>query len=322
MDAAIHFDESGYLGFFGFRENPFPVAPDSDYFYASPRIEQIVSELIHGIVTRKGFLILTGEVGLGKTTISRRMIRMLDTHRIRTALVLHAGIKSVELLREINRDFGVHEEKLLLSDQMAALNQFLIQQNQEGGNCVIIVDDAQNLDFESFELIRMISNLEGDRRKLVQVMLVGQPELLDKLNAHELRQLKSRISINKMALPLSLQELRDYLSFKLNASGNTGSTTIDISAVRAVSRLTQGNFRQINLLMDRCLYVAYVRDTTRITKSVVAAAFADLMQKPVFLQKNKIIQFLLLSGLVMAFTALGFLFFFQQGKKSFSSSRY
>ncbi|MBU0991954.1 MAG: AAA family ATPase [Proteobacteria bacterium] len=298
MDTAISFDESGYLNFFGFHINPFPIAPDSDYFYESPQIEQIVTELIHGIITRKGFLILTGEVGLGKTTISRRMLKILDSHQVQTSLVLHTGIKSFEVLKEINRDFGVYTESILLSEQMAVLNQFLLERNKQGQNCVIIIDDAQNLDFESFELIRMISNLEADRQKLVQILLVGQPELLDKLNSHELRQLKSRISIRKTAHPLNLEEIQNYLFFKLNSAGSNGVTSIDVHAIQSVSRLTKGNLRQINVLMDRCLYVAFVYDTTRITKKIILEAHADLNQKEVPVQKKKIFQ-LLLSGFLV-----------------------
>lgn len=288
MDTEITFDETNYYNFFGLNSNPFPIAPDSEFFYVSEPIEQIITELVHGIITRKGFLILTGEVGLGKTTISRRMMFLLDRHKVKTSLVLHTSIQSTELLREINRDFGLQEESLLLSDQMTALNNFLLEQNNQGTNCVIIIDDAQNLDFKSFELVRMISNLEADRKKLVQVLLIGQPELYEKLSTKELRQLKSRISIQKEAVPLIREEVHDYIYFKLNSSGNAGATSIEQDAIDTIHKFTGGNFREINVLMDRSLYVAFLCDTTKIDRKIITDAYFDIHRKKAFFDRFRL----------------------------------
>jgi general secretion pathway protein A len=173
-------EELRYLEYFGLGYNPFPVAPDNENFYISEHIDQILTELVHGIVARKGFMVLTGEIGLGKTTISRRIINILEENEVETSLILHTFYQDVELLREINKDFGLYTDNLELSDQMKVLNDFLINQNREGKNCAIIIDDAQNLNSKSLELIRMISNLETDREKLVQILLIGQPELMKK----------------------------------------------------------------------------------------------------------------------------------------------
>lgn len=269
-------EESRYLNFFGLEHNPFPVAPDDENFYVSKHIDQILTEIVHGTNARKGFMVLTGDIGLGKTTISRRIISILEEKGVETSLVFHTAYQDVELLREINRDFGIETDSMLFGDQMKILNDFLLEQNSQGKNCSIIIDDAQNLNYKSLELVRMISNLETNQQKLVQILLVGQPELMDKLNSKELRQLKSRIIIRKEAKPLALEEMKNYLLFKLNLAGNKGQITIEKDALGKIYQFSKGNFRQINILMDRCLYVAFLYNTAEIGKQVVKEACADI----------------------------------------------
>ena len=278
MKSDMENEEFRYLEYFGLVYNPFPVAPDNENFYISEHIDQILTELVHGIVARKGFMVLTGEIGLGKTTISRKIINILEEKEVETSLILHTFYQDVELLREINKDFGFYSDSLELSDQMKVLNDFLINQNRAGKNCAIIIDDAQNLNSKSLELIRMISNLETDREKLVQILLIGQPELMHKLNSSELRQLKSRIIIRKEARPLNQDELKNYILFKLNTAGNQGKTTIANGAFRKIHKYSKGNFRGVNIFMDRCLYVAFIYNTTSIRKSIVYEAYKDLNQ--------------------------------------------
>jgi len=276
MKTSAAYKELSYLDFLGLDYNPFPVAPDDENFYISEHIDQILAEIVHGIISRKGFMVLTGDVGLGKTTISRRILSVLEEKGIETSLCFHTSYQDVELLREINRDFGIKTESLLFSEQMKLLNDFLLAKNQEGKNCAIIIDDAQNLNNKSLELVRMISNLEANQQKLVQILLVGQPELMDKLNSRELRQLKSRIIIKKEVRPLKLKELENYLLFKLNVSGRVGLTKIRKSALSKIQKYTRGNFRQINILMDRCLYVAFLNNTTEISGQIIKDAYIDL----------------------------------------------
>ena len=276
VQTTIACDELQYLDHLGLNQNPFPVAPDDENFYMSTRIDQILTNLVHGIITRKGFMILTGDIGLGKTTISRRIIRILEKKGVETSLVFHTNYQDVELLKEINRDFGLEIDSLLFSDQMKLLNEFLLERNRAQQNCAIIIDDAQNLDPTSLELIRMISNLETNQQKLVQILLIGQPELAEKLKSNELRQLESRIVIKETVKPLKKDELKNYLMFKLTSSGSSGLTRIDAAAVREAYRFTRGNFRKVNLLMDRCLYLAYFNNTQSISINVVKEAVADL----------------------------------------------
>ena len=269
-------NELKYLQYFGLSRHPFPVAPDADKFYISEHIEQIMAEIVHGILTRKGFMVLTGDVGLGKTTISRRLLNILESKGVETSLVFHTTYQDVELLREINRDFGLECDSERFGDQMKVLNDFLMERNRRGGNCAIIIDDAQNLDTKSIELVRMISNLETNQAKLVQILLIGQPELMDKLDTPELRQVKSRIMIQEEARPLTLAELEHYLMFKLNAAGNRGKISIPKSALKAIHGICGGNFRRVNVLVDRALYVAYLRQTQTISAAVAREAQKDL----------------------------------------------
>lgn len=276
--------DSGYLSHLGLSHNPFPVVPDDTCIFLSGRIEQIVAEIVHGVVARKGFMMLTGDIGLGKTTISRRIISILEEKGIETALVLHTSLQDAELLQEINRDFGIetiHEKgrPASLGEQLRQLNEFLLEQNRQGKNCAIIIDDAQNLNQQSLELVRMISNLEGERRKLVQILLIGQPELAERLNTYALRQLRSRVVITAEVKPLNRQELKEYIHFKLNAAGNHGQASVTSWAAHKIYQYTRGNFRLVNMLMDRCLYVTCLQNLRVITPGVVKVAHKDLFPK-------------------------------------------
>lgn len=272
-------ETSGRIGYLGLHHNPFPVAPDDANFYLSATIEEIVAEIVHGVCARKGFILLTGDVGLGKTTISRRVISILGTKGVTTSLVLHTSLQEVELLRAINHDFGIStaDTDQNMGAQMKRLNDFLMSRYAQGKNCAIIIDDAQNLNRDSLELIRMISNLEVDQQKLVQVLLVGQTELAATLNCPDLRQLSSRIVIRKTVRGLTREELRNYIAFKLSAAGDQGRIGLTQSALNRLHRLTRGNFRQVNLIMDRCLYACCLNgQDRRIRRKTLDVAAKDL----------------------------------------------
>lgn len=273
-----------YLKALGLDRHPFPVAPDDAHFYTSAYIEQVVAEIVHGIEARKGFMVISGDVGLGKTTVTRRILQILERNQVCTSLVFHTSLKDVDLLREINRDFGIPAPEsgtasTTLGDELQRLNTFLTVQYRLGKNCAIIIDDAQNLDRSSLELVRMISNLEADCHKVVQILLVGQPELMANLSKSELRQLKSRIFLNKLVRPLDLDELRTYILFKLSQAGSQGRIVITPKAFKLLHRVTRGNFRHINLLMDRCLYQLCSDGGHCIDARHVRLAQADLGRK-------------------------------------------
>ncbi len=288
-----------YLTHFGLRYNPFPVAPDSKNFFFSQTITQTVSELIHGIEARKGFLILVGEVGLGKTTIGKKILAMLEKRNIKTSWVFNTRCEERQLLKDIIADFGLEPCSENSGELFRQLNQFLLAQAQEGRNCALIIDDAQNLDTKSLEMIRMLSSLESDHEKLLQILLIGQPELLKKLDSPELRQLKSRIVIQKQALPLSRDELRDYIIFRLTSAGSCGSITLRRSALNYIHRVTKGNFRKVNILMDRCLYAGFVLGVQQIDSKVVRMAWKDLNPSGRGILKRKLLA-LAAAALVLA----------------------
>lgn len=296
-------NEMPHLVFLGLRYNPFPVTPDIDDFFISAKTDQIITEIVHGIESRKGFLVLTGEVGLGKTTISRKILGILNDKEISTALVFHSFFQGNELIRQINNDFGLEaDSNTAEGTELEKLNLFLLQQNSQGKNCSIIIDDAQNLSYESLELIRLISNLETDREKLVQILLIGQPELLEKLNSKELRQLQSRIVIQHGVAPLSPDELQKYIHFKLESAGGS-RFFIDKKSIKAVFKATAGNLRRVNILMDRCLYAAFARQSKTLNARMVQTANKDLIS---FSPKNNLSKY----SKPALFAAISFLLIF------------
>ncbi|MCP3928732.1 MAG: AAA family ATPase, partial [Bacteroidetes bacterium] len=245
------FNEPQPLSFAGLNHNPFPMAPDDSDFYLSEHTEKVIDKIIDAVLSQKGFMLLTGEIGLGKTTLTRRIITMLEKHHVKTSLILQSFYQEKELLVAINRDFGIDTNDLTITTQMELLNEFLLERNQNGENCAVIIDDAQNLTFESLELIRMVSNLEADGQKLVQILLVGQTELLEKMESHELRQLKSRVTIWEKPIPLNSSETQRYVQFKLTQAGDTGRIQIEKKAFAKLFQLSRGNLRRINIIMDR-----------------------------------------------------------------------
>lgn len=302
------------LEFFNLSRNPFPVAPDNTDFYMSQHNEAVIKKLIREILSRKGFMLLTGDVGLGKTTISRRIIEILEQHQVETALIFQSFFQGTGLLKEIIKDFGMATEEIKadLPTLMNLLNEFLLQKNREGINCAILIDDAQNLSIESLELIRMISNLEADREKLVQIILVGQPELLEKINSHELRQLKSRVAIRQTPVPLEKPELVKYIQFKLNRAGDSGRLTLMPKTLGRLYQLTSGNPRKINILMDRALHYAFDESTSVITPRHIKKAVREIeldipSRKASFLNSSFVIFLLILIIFGMAGGSILFL---------------
>ena len=264
------------LRLLGLRQNPFSMAPDIVNFYSPPRVEAIIVEVLQHVETRMGFALLYGDVGLGKTTLSRRILFELDRRGIQTALIFNTFFQGAELLREINRDFGVSAKEDGLPGQMAALNAFLLEQRAKGRNCVIIIDDAQNLTVESLELVRQISNMETGIDKIVQIILIGQSELEEKLDLHNLRQLKSRIALKRAFRPYTAKESATYIRTKIARSGERFLLEVTDSAIRRVHVASGGSPRRINVIMGRCLYAAVAKKSLRITRGVAELAIRDV----------------------------------------------
>jgi general secretion pathway protein A len=269
-----------HLEALGLNFNPFPVVPDAHNYFMTDRMSCSISDILHCIDARKGFILISGEVGLGKTTLSRLLLFKLAQRKINTALVFNTFLQEKSLLKAINKDFNIFIVSDKLEDQLDALNRFLLNQYARNKNCVIVIDDAQQLSIKSLELIRQLSNLETNQNKLVQIILVAQGEILQTLNREDLRQLKSRIALNIKIEPLSLPEVRQYVDFRLARAGASGQIRLEGKASKYLHKVTHGLPRQINLVLDRCLYVVAAYDKNVIDRNLVMQAFQEISINP------------------------------------------
>lgn len=259
----------------GLSRNPFPPTPDAGSYFFTPRLEEDFAEVAHCIEARKGFVLLTGEVGLGKSTMVRRLLDTLKDKNCRSALILNTFLQDSALLSAIQSDFGLPPSDSV-EQGLARLTEFLIERHQADETSLLVIDDAQNLSVQSLELVRLLCNLETGQEKLLQILLVGQPELEETLAAPELRQLKSRIVKHARLSGLHKEEMPRYFDFRVNAAGAEGRLSIEPAAVDIVYRVTQGNLRQIHLVLDRCLYGLASTRGSVITEALVQRAVSDM----------------------------------------------
>jgi len=264
-----------YLDFHGFRERPFNLTPDPHFVFLSKTHKEAFAHLLYGIHDRVGFIGLTGEVGSGKTTVLRALLSQLDPEHHRTALIFNPCLSAPELLQNINREFGITTSSNTLGP-LEALNQFLLQQNAEGHTAVLIIDEAQDLEASALEQIRLISNLETDREKLIQIILSGQPELAQILERNEMRQLSQRIVVRYHLQPMDFQDTVDYVSHRLQVAGGRNGLIFSRGALKQIYRYSQGLPRLINAACDRALMSAYSRDAARVSSRIAAAGIKDM----------------------------------------------
>jgi general secretion pathway protein A len=264
-----------YCPFFGLREKPFSITPDPRFLFLSPSHQEALGHLLYGIEERKGFITITGEVGTGKTLLCRALLDRLGLH-VRTALIFNSFLLEIELLRSINEDFGIAQDGGTRKELIDHLNQYLIGEFSAGRNAVLIIDEAQNLAPPVLEQIRMLSNLETERGKLLQIVLVGQPELRQQLALPELRQLNQRIALRYHIQPFNRQETEDYITHRLVVAGSHGGVKFSRRALAAIQRLSNGVPRTINLLCDRAMLSAYVAGSHLIAHTHVRQAWNEL----------------------------------------------
>lgn len=264
-----------YTAFFGLREKPFDLLPNPDFLYPSRAHKRALTYLTHGIRERAGFILLTGEVGSGKTTLIRNIIRSQLRDSV-LAKVFNTRVDSLQLLMQINGDFGLETDGRDKAALLRELNGFLIEQYAQRRRAVLIIDEAQNLSAETLEEVRMLSNLETDRDKLLQIILVGQPELREILALPGLLQLRQRIQINCHLQPLSAAEVREYILFRLEKAGNKTALTFDEEAVEAIATYTRGIPRLVNILCDYIMIDAFSAQSRNIEGNVVHELAADL----------------------------------------------
>ena len=264
-----------YTQFYGLREKPFNVTADPNFMFFSRHHKEALAHLFYGIKERKGFLEITGEVGTGKTTLCRVLLNSLD-EKPKTAFILNPNLSEVQLLRAIALDLGIKTEAKNKNDLIAAINTFLINQLSSGFNVVVIIDEAQNLKPTLLEQVRMLSNLETEKDKLFQIVLVGQPELRDKLNAPGLRQVRQRIAVQYHILPLELDEISQYINHRLSVAGSDGSLLFSDKAVEHIYRYSDGVPRLINIICDRALLAGYVLEKKKITHDLIIKCAREL----------------------------------------------
>lgn len=266
-----------YTAYFGLAEHPFNLTPDMGYLFLSNYHQQALDHLSYGVNHRKGFMAVFGGVGTGKTTLCRAFLNQLGP-KVKSALLFNTVVSEIEFLETVNQEFGLDTRgvKRTKKAQMDLLNRFLLDNFKNGGNAVLIIDEAQNLSPGLLEQIRMISNLETDKDKLIQIVLMGQPELAALLATPGLRQLNERITVRYHLKPLDRWSVKSYIDHRLVLAGNRGTVSFTRGAVNAVFSYSQGNPRRINAVCDRALLIAYCRDDAVISKEVVHRAVDDI----------------------------------------------
>ncbi|MBL7151706.1 MAG: AAA family ATPase [Candidatus Omnitrophica bacterium] len=264
-----------YTKFYGLQERPFNVTADPAFFFASRIHREALSHLVYGASQRKGIIVLTGEIGTGKTTLCRFFLNRLGEN-VRTALILNPYFSEIELLEAIVRDFGLLPPERTRLSLVSELNKFLLRESQKCNNIILIIDEAQNLKAHMLEQVRLLSNLETDKQKLLQVILVGQPELNRVLSLYELRQLRQRITVRYHIAPLEPDEIKNYIEHRLNIAGSGGKIKFTDEAIGSISDFSAGTPRLINIICDRALLAGFVEESYTIGFNIINKCLREL----------------------------------------------
>ena len=264
-----------YKEFYGLRANPFNVNPDPRYLFLTRHTEEALACLTYGIQSRKGFVLLTGEVGTGKTTLINKLLEWLRLQQVATAFIFNSRLNTTQFLDYMMADFGIPCDSKAKSQILLRLYNWLLDRYRAGETAVLIVDEAQNLSDEVLEEIRMMTNLETFTEKLLQIVLVGQPELEQKLKQPQLRQLRQRLTLRAKTHPLTLEETKAYVQQRLRIAGSNGHDIFDPESLVAIHRYANGIPRVINLLCEHSLVSAFVDQQKVIAPSVVDGVARD-----------------------------------------------
>jgi len=267
-----------YKEFYSFKENPFNITADPEFFFSSSKHCEAFSHLTYGIKERKGILIVTGEIGTGKTTLCRTLLNRLDSST-KTALILNPSFSDLQLLQLVLADLGITSTAKNKFALINALNEFLLKETSQGNNVVLIIDEAQNLRVKQLEQIRLLSNLETAKEKLLQIILLGQPELNEKLKLSDLRQLNQRVSIRFHMTSLNRNELEGYINHRLKIASmdNSISPQCTSEAMDMVYEHSNGIPRMINILCDRALLSGYTNETFIINNKIINKCIQEVV---------------------------------------------
>ena len=265
-----------YKAYFGLSENPFNLSPDPEFLYRSPQHEEALANLIYGVRSRKGFIVLTGEVGTGKTTMLECLRDYLDTQRIDFAFIFNSRLNPEQFFEMMAYDFDLQCERKSKTSVLFALNALLIRQAERGRTCVLIVDEAHNLDWDVLEEIRLLGNLENRGGKLLQIILAGQPELDRKLDAPNLRQLKQRVVLRCSLNPLTPEETTAYIETRLARSGMPNQKAFPPEVLEEIYKRSRGIPRLINLICDNLLVTCFAMELRAATLAMLEEVSLDL----------------------------------------------
>jgi general secretion pathway protein A len=270
-----------YKKFFGLRENPFNVNPDPRYLFSTPHTEEALSCLTYGIQTRKGFVLLTGEVGTGKTTLINKLMEWLRGSGISAAFIFNPRLTEEQFFDFMMTDFGIPCDARSKSQVLMRLNDWLLERYRLGETAVLVVDEAQTLSSAVLEEIRLLTNFETYTEKLLQIVLSGQPELEAKLKKPELRQLRQRITLRTKTYPLTVQETTGYLESRLRIAGCDGTPIFAPDAIEAVHRYSRGIPRVVNVLCEHALISAFADQQKPVTAQIVESVAQEFeLQQP------------------------------------------
>ncbi len=266
-----------YKSFYNLQRNPFEITPDPSFLFPTTRHNEALASLYYGVTAHRGFVVLTGEVGTGKTLILRSLLGLLQRRDVAFALIFNPTLSPLEFMRYIARDFGLPVTDKAKDELIHVLNGFLLQRHQKKLTTILVVDEAHHLSPEILEEIRLLTNLETSQQKLIQIVLAGQPELDQKLDSHELRQLKQRIALRCHLDPLSVNETKDYMRRRLQIAGATGAIQIFSGpAIEAVFSHSRGIPRLINTICENALLAGYARHAPTITSEIIDDVAHDL----------------------------------------------
>jgi len=298
-----------YNRFFGFKERPFKLVPNPEYLYLSRIHEEVLAHLNYAVGYGEGFVEITGEVGTGKTTLCRMFLESLDENT-EAAYIFNPKLDALQLLKAINDEFGIPSDTASVKTLIDQLNAFLLEKKAQGKHVILLVDEAQNLSADVLEQLRLLSNMETTTSKLLQIILVGQPELGELLETDALRQLNQRITLRCHLIPLTTSEMREYIRHRIHIASRKPGLAFTAGAYRSIFKYSNGVPRLINIVCDRTLLTAFAMGKHRVTQAIVRRAVRELdgkrkrSGKPLFFREKLTIGLLvvlviLLAGLVV-----------------------